>query len=139
MLPRRHRLTRPADYRAVLRAGQGRARRRRAGTELLVVHAALGGDAGDPGTPEAALSPTPTRRPPRVGFVVSRAVGNSVVRHRVVRRLRALVADRLERLPEGADLVVRAQPPAATASSADLAAALDRALSRVLAAGGGSR
>lgn len=133
MLPRRHRLTRPADYRAVLRAGQGRPRRR-AGTDLLVVHAALPGT----GQPADQVSPSPTR-PPRVGFVVSRAVGNSVVRHRVVRRLRALVAERLDRLPHGADLVVRAQPPAATASSADLATALDRALRRVLAPAGASR
>ncbi len=92
-----------------------------------MVHAALPA-AGSGGT----TLPTPTRRPPRVGFVVSRAVGNSVVRHRVVRRLRALVAERLPGLPEGTDLVVRAQPPAATAASPELAAALDRALDRVL-------
>lgn len=93
-------------------------RRRRAGSELLVVHAAMTTDA------------TPTR-PPRVGFVVSKAVGNSVVRHRVIRRLRAQVTQRLDHLPAGTDLVVRAQPAAAEASSADLGAALDRALERV--------
>ncbi|MGC5585606.1 ribonuclease P protein component [Ornithinimicrobium sp. W1665] len=117
MLPRRHRLTRPEDYRAVLRGRQGAARRR-SGTELLVVHAA----------------PTTPTRGPRVGFVVSKAVGNSVVRHRVVRRLRALVAHRLDRLPPGWDLVVRAQPPASTATSASLGVDLDRALERVLPA-----
>lgn len=79
----------------------------------------------------AASETTPTR-PPRVGFVVSKAVGNSVVRHRVVRRLRALVAHRLERLPDGADLVVRAQPAAAGATSEHLAEALDHALDRTL-------
>lgn len=79
-----------------------------------------------------AVEPTP----PRVGFVVSKAVGNSVVRHRVVRRLRAQVAERLTRgvVPDGTDLVVRAQPPAATASSAELGSALDSALDRVLQA-----
>lgn len=122
MLPRRHRLTRPEDYRAVLRRGEGDQRtRRRSGTDLLVVHAAM----------LTRLTTTPTR-PPRVGFVVSKAVGNSVVRHRVVRRLRALVAARLETLPAGADLVVRAQPAAAGASSAELAAALDASLTKVL-------
>ena len=70
---------------------------------------------------------------PRAGFVVGRTVGNSVVRHRVTRRLRALVRDQLDRLPPTADLVVRARPEAADASSdrlrRDLAAGLDRVLS----------
>jgi ribonuclease P protein component len=69
---------------------------------------------------------------PRAGFVVGRAVGNSVVRHRVTRRLRAAVREELHRLPPAADLVVRARPEAATAESArlrrDLASGLDRLL-----------
>lgn len=130
MLPRRHRLTRPDDYRAVLRGAPGRQRRRRAGSDLLVVHVALPPDDGGPGS--TAVPPAPTRTPPRVGFVVSKAVGGSVVRHRVVRRLRALLAARLDRIPGGTDLVVRAQSPAATASSTQLADALDHALGRAL-------
>jgi ribonuclease P protein component len=59
-------------------------------------------------------------------------VGNSVVRHRVTRRLRALVADQLAVLPPGADLVVRARPDAATASYAQLEDDLRRGLRRVL-------
>ena len=69
---------------------------------------------------------------PRAGFVVGKAVGNSVVRHRVTRRLRAVVAAELHRLPASADLVVRARPEAAQAESAvlhrDLVAGLDRLL-----------
>lgn len=68
----------------------------------------------------------------RAGFVVGKAVGNSVVRHRVTRRLRAIVGAELHRLPPTADLVVRARPEAATAPSAvlhrDLSAVLDRLL-----------
>jgi len=68
----------------------------------------------------------------RAGFVVGRSVGNSVVRHRVTRRLRAVVRDQLHRLPPTADLVVRARPEAAEADSAvlrrDLTAGLDRLL-----------
>jgi ribonuclease P protein component len=68
----------------------------------------------------------------RAGFVVGRAVGNSVVRHRVTRRLRAVVRTELHRLPASADLVVRARPEAADASSEllrrDLTAGLDRLL-----------
>lgn len=70
----------------------------------------------------------PEHVPPRAGFVVSKAVGNAVVRHRVSRRLRHLVADRLDGLPAGAALVVRALPPAADASSAELGRDLDSAL-----------
>lgn len=80
----------------------------------------------------AMASRTAPTRPPRVGFVVSKAVGNSVVRHRVVRQLRALVAQRLDRLPAGTDVVVRAQPPAAGASSEQLGEALDHALGKTL-------
>jgi ribonuclease P protein component len=64
--------------------------------------------------------------------VVSKAVGGSVVRHAVVRRLRHLVRPRLAGLPPGARLVVRALPDAATASSARLGADLDAALERAL-------
>jgi ribonuclease P protein component len=68
----------------------------------------------------------------RAGLVVSRAVGGSVVRHRVARRLRHLVAPRLATLPAGSLLVVRALPPAAGASSAELADDLDAGLRSVL-------
>ena len=63
---------------------------------------------------------------------MSKAVGGSVVRHAVVRRLRHLVRPRLATLPAGARLVVRALPDAATASSDRLAADLDTALERAL-------
>ena len=86
--------------------------------------------------PERPVTPTPgddgTVGGPRAGFVVGRAVGNSVVRHRVTRRLRAVVHDQLDRLPPTADLVVRARPEAATASSADLRRDLTAGLDRVL-------
>jgi ribonuclease P protein component len=80
-----------------------------------------------------ATGDTPASPPgARAGFVVGKAVGNSVVRHRVTRRLRAVVASELSRLPSSADLVVRARPEAADAESAvlhrDLVAGLDRLL-----------
>lgn len=73
-----------------------------------------------------------------MGFVVSKAVGGSVVRHQVARRLRHLMRDRIDGLPPGSDLVVRALSPAATASSAELGADLDAALRKLvpMASGG---
>ena len=86
--------------------------------------------------PERPVTPTPgdagSAGGPRAGFVVGKAVGNSVVRHRVTRRLRAVVLDQLDRLPPTADLVVRARPEAAEATSADLRRDLSTGLDRVL-------
>jgi ribonuclease P protein component len=70
-------------------------------------------------------------RPPLVGFVVGRGVGGSVQRHRVTRRLRAQVAQRLESLPAGSATVIRALPPAAGLSSGELGSGLDQALARL--------
>lgn len=48
-----------------------------------------------------------TQKEPRVGFVVSKKVGNSVVRSRTKRRLREIMRARLDHLPEYASVVVR--------------------------------
>lgn len=66
-----------------------------------------------------------------MGFVVSKAVGVAVVRHRVARRLRHLMRDRLPNLPEGTLVVVRALPAAAHAASDELGADLDGALRKL--------
>ena len=71
-------------------------------------------------------------QPPRVGFVVSKAVGNAVVRNRTKRVLRHVMATRIDRMPAGTDLVVRANPPAAGAASRDLCADVDRLMTTVL-------
>ncbi len=107
MLPRAARLHRSADFTEVLRRG------RRASRTTLTVHL-LAGVAGGP----------------RAGLVVSKAVGGSVVRSTVSRRLRHLLRDRLWALPPGSRLVVRAAPAAATASSEVLGDDLDAALAR---------
>ncbi|WP_344768736.1 ribonuclease P protein component [Aeromicrobium panaciterrae] len=65
-----------------------------------------------------------------VGFVVSKAVGSAVDRNRVKRQLRHLMRERLDRLPEGSRVVVRALPAATDAGSATLAEHLDAALAR---------
>lgn len=66
---------------------------------------------------------------PRVGFAVSRRVGNAVVRNRTRRRLRQICRDS-GHLHGGAYLI-RVQPEAATLPYAELAQNVDRALIRV--------
>ena len=120
MLPAGSRLRRRADFVATVRSTRGVR-----GTGLLVVHAAT----PDPSPP--ALSSAPIAAP-RVGFVVSRAVGAAVVRNRVRRRLRHLVAEQLDRIPPGSRVVVRALPGSAVATYDQLGAALRSALDRAL-------
>ena len=115
MLPPENRLRGARDYRSTVRRGV------RVGRPLVVVHLIPDMDG-----PES---------PTRVGFVVGRSVGGAVVRNAVRRRLRHLLRDRLERLPAGSQVVIRAQPEAASVPgrtlSRDLDDALDHALSRV--------
>ena len=115
MLARQYRLRHSADFTEVMRRG------RRAQGNLVVLHA------------------LPGRNVPftRFGLVVGKAVGNSVVRHRVSRRLRAILSCRVDDVPGGSDVVVRALPTAAVASSAELAACVDRALTTLRTAQSG--
>ncbi len=69
----------------------------------------------------------------RMGLIVSKSVGGSVVRNRVKRRVRELSRLRLGLLPQGSLLVVRALPAAGTASCQQLGADLDEALRRARA------
>ena len=116
MLPKEARLRRRAEFADAVRRGA------RVGTPTLVAH--LITDASGAGST-------------RAGFVVSRSVGSAVVRNRVLRQLRHLVRERLDRLPSDAHLVVRATPAAATSSSQRLGADLDRALDKLTASGAG--
>ena len=119
MLPAPQRLTSPAEFREVVRRG------RRSGGPLLVAHLLL------PTPVSSSVAPDATAR---IGLVVSKAVGPAVTRNLVKRRLRHLSRDRVEALPAGSLLVLRALPPAAQATYAALAAELDRCLARVATA-----
>ncbi|MGY1837666.1 ribonuclease P protein component [Blastococcus sp. SYSU DS0510] len=126
MLSAQARLRRRPEFTAVVRSG------RRAGRPTMVLHylpERPEQPAGDASSPVAA----------RAGFVVGKSVGNSVVRHRVTRRLRAVVRAELDRLPASADLVVRARPEAADADSAALHRDLVTALERLLGDRGARR
>ena len=76
---------------------------------------------------------------PRIGLVVSKAVGGSVERNVVKRRLRHALRERIASLPDGSVLVVRAQATAGRTPYPELVADLDRCLQRVLAGDAAAR
>lgn len=112
MLPAQARLRSSKEFTSTVRRGV------RVGRPTLVMHVKL-----------------KSHPPTRVGFVVSKAVGNAVVRNRVKRRLRHLAADQLStQSPVALDVVVRALPAAATEPgrlAGDLASAWNSATARV--------
>lgn len=91
-------MRRSEDFALTIRRGT------RAGRSTLVVHCRA----------------VPEQDGARVGFVVAKAVGGAVVRNRVRRRLRGVVVEQMNSLPSGADVVVRALTPAASASYLEL-------------------
>ena len=109
MLAARNRMRRSDDFRRTMRRG------RRVGSPTLVVH---------------RWSDDDSESPARVGLVVSRAVGTSVTRHTVSRRLRHLLRDRVPTFRPGELVVVRATPQASRASSSRLADDLETCLHR---------
>ena len=120
MLPEPYRLHHRADFSRTVRYG------RRVGRRDIVVHVAGAATAGDIGSRPLARSGGP-----RFGLIVSKAVGTAVVRHRVARRLRHMCAGILAQLPAEADVVIRALPGAAAASSAELDHQLRSALRKL--------
>ena len=54
------------------------------------------------------LSVEPNLSTPKIGFVVSRAIGGSVTRHKVQRQLRHASRDAMHLLPQSSLVVVRA-------------------------------
>lgn len=125
MLPAANRLRNSRDFANAVRSG------RRVGRGAVVVHLTVQpntetrANAVKPGSPEL---PGFTASAPKAGFVVSKAVGGAVVRNKVKRRLRHLVAGRLSAYPDGTTLVVRALPGAAEKDYRDLGQDLDAAL-----------
>ena len=111
VLARPLRLRTADDFRETTRQG------RRCSTSTVIMHALF-----DDSPP-----------PPRVGIVVSKAVGIAVQRNRVKRRLRAVLDSHIASLP-GGRVVVRALPPSAQTGFASLAGDVDLCVSRLKAA-----
>ncbi len=111
MLPADHRMRRSADFATAFRGMRGGANRVLVSIET-------------PAESQADLHRV------KVGFVVPKSVGNSVVRHRVYRQLRHLIRERLGQFAPGSLVAVRALPPAKGATSAELAEDLDIAIGK---------
>lgn len=110
MLPARYRMTRSTDFSSTVSRGV------RASQPDLVVHA-LRAAVGESGGP-------------KIGLVVSKSVGNAVVRHRVSRLLRHVARGVIDDLGPGDKLVIRALPGSRNAVSARLDQELRSALRR---------
>lgn len=108
MLARVQRMRAPAEFRETSRRGS------RNGTRSVIVH----------------VLRIPAGEPTRVGFVVSKAVGNAVVRNLVKRRLREIVAHLLPQLQAPVHIVVRAKPAAAGCTFPHLTHDVESALHR---------
>lgn len=108
MIPAANRLRSRSDFALAVKGARSR-------VGALVVHVANTGDG----------------RAPRIGFIASRHVGGSVVRHRVVRRLRAVSSRAIGHLPPGTIVVVRALPAASAQSYDQLTSSFEQALARL--------
>jgi len=96
MLARVNRLVSAEDYRRLVRRGQ------RQVSGNMVVYSIRAPS-------QAAVA----SRPPRIGFIVPKAVGVAVDRNLVRRRLKAVGHELLTVLPPGTEIVIRALPGAA--------------------------
>lgn len=108
MLAKAHRITRGADYRAIVRRG------RRVALDHTVTYVRSGS----------------SESPVRFGFIVGKAVGNAVRRNRLRRQMKAVCLQLLPQLREGTDIVVRALPASADVTWATLQEEITRAVTR---------
>ena len=86
-------------------------------------------------TPHSPAIAGPEARPPsappvRIGFSVSKKVGNSVVRHRVTRQMRAAAYQLLQRIAPHHDLIFVAKEGIFGKPTAEIQKAMETALSK---------
>ena len=127
MLAPQHRLRSTALFGQTIRNG------RKKGSRTVVVHVLAGGS-------RAEELPLPLQEGatagPRMGLVVSKAVGNAVTRHNTSRKLRhafraVMEEDSLD-FPVGTTVVIRALPKSATASFEELVGDVRSCIRRAL-------
>jgi ribonuclease P protein component len=89
MLPKLNRLTSTKDFQNVTKSGV------RVYSDVAVIY--------------ALANPT-SQKNSQIGLIVSKVVGNSVVRHKISRQLRNVVKDLLPTIPNNIQIVIRALP-----------------------------
>ncbi|MBJ8346442.1 ribonuclease P protein component [Antrihabitans sp. YC2-6] len=104
MLPEPNRLHHHSDFSRTVRRGH------RTGRRDVVVHA----------FDRSLDGPALAYGGPRVGLIVSKSVGSAVTRHLVARRLRHVFGPVVSFVRPEFDIVLRALPSSANASSAEL-------------------
>ncbi|MGO3734848.1 MAG: ribonuclease P protein component [Canibacter sp.] len=108
-----HRITAGSDYRNTVRRG------RRVGGGITIAYAVF-------------VSP---ETPARFGYIISKAVGNAVVRNRTRRRMKAISDELVREGFTGADVVFRALPAAKDAKFSELNEEMRRQLTKLNRAG----
>ena len=89
MLPKKNRLTSTKDFQKITKTGV------RVYSDVAVIY--------------ALANPT-SQKNSEIGLIVSKVVGNSVVRHKVSRQIRNVVKEILETIPGNIQIVIRALP-----------------------------
>ncbi len=89
MLPKKHRLNLSKDFEKVTKKGV------KVNTEIAIIY---------------AIANPLTQTNSQIGLIVSKIVGNSVVRHKVSRQIRNVVKEVLNKIPNNIQIVIRALP-----------------------------
>lgn len=127
MLAPKHRLRSTSLFGKTIRNG------RKKGSRTVVVHVLVGGEGAE--ALPAPLQEAATAGP-RMGLVVSKAVGNAVTRHNTSRKIRHVFRTVLDEgkldFPAGTTLVIRALPKSAEASFEELVGDVRSCIRRAL-------
>ena len=121
-IPREHRLRKHAEFEVVYRCGQRHFSPSLTAFYLLRPELESEGEEFEDG----GTGPEYNRQA-RVGITVGRAMGKSVIRNRIKRRVRAAVAQNLERLTRPLDLVINPKKAVLTIEFQQLCAEVARA------------
>ena len=77
-----------------------------------------------------------TGAPVKVGLIVGKNVGGSVIRHRISRQIRHAIAPHLSHFPDGSLVVLRAHPGAARNAEQSLNGEIAALVTKYVAQGG---
>ena len=100
MLPNSARIKSSSDFARVTKSG------RRTTTDSLIAYLLL--NQSNSGSSPSSNSNSKDNDNPKLGLIISKSVGNSVVRHRIARQIRHASFNYLSLLPTGSLLVIRA-------------------------------